>query len=200
MPTVDIGDIPLRKRALQVETTLRDGERAVDPPVTSAAAVAVVENPYADTWQDDLALLTDWGATLGDTLTRAAVDAVGGPDRVESYGKGGIVGERGELEHVAAMLHPELGTPMRAAVGGGDAIIPSAKKRGGQGTTLDVPTHYKDEAYVRSHYSAVAVRVHDAPRGDELLLTVVVTDGGRFHPRIGGLTKAEVAERDDTDA
>ncbi|WP_152039482.1 amino acid synthesis family protein [Salinigranum salinum] len=185
----------VRKRVLRTETTLRDGERELAEPVTKAAAVAVLTNPFAGTWQDDLERLTDWGATLGETLTRAAVDALGGAELVESYGKGGIVGSAGEVEHVAAMLHPELGGPMRAAVGGGEAIIPSAKKHGGQGTSLDVPTHYKDEAYVRSHYDAMEVRVHDAPRDDELLLAVVVTDGGRFHPRIGGLTKGEASER-----
>jgi hypothetical protein len=187
-------DLTLRKRVVRTETTLRDGERALDDPVTKVAATAVFDNPYADVWQSDLSLLTDWGAELGETLTRAAVDALGGPDRVESYGKGGVVGAGGELEHLAAMLHPELGAPMREAVGGGDAIIPSAKKRGGQGTALDVPTHFKDEAYVRSHYDAMEVRVHDAPRADELLLAVVVTDGGRFHPRIGGLTREEALD------
>jgi len=158
------------------------------------AAVAVLENPYAGEWAEDLSLLTEWGADLGGTLTEAAVDRLDGPAAVESYGKGGIAGSDGELEHVAAMLHPELGTPLREAVGGGDAIIPSAKKHGGPGTTLDVPTHYKDEAYVRSHYDAMEVRVPDAPAADELLLAVVVTDGGRPHPRIGGLGKDEVED------
>ncbi|WP_211694314.1 amino acid synthesis family protein [Natronomonas salina] len=136
-----------------------------------------------------MSLLTKWGADLGERLTESAVDRLGGAKIVESYGKGGIVGSDGELEHVAAMLHPELGAPLREVVGGGDAIIPSAKKRGGPGAVLDVPTHYKDEAYVRTHYDAMPVRIEDAPAADELVLIIVVTDGGRPHPRIGGLQK-----------
>jgi len=94
------------------------------------------------------------------------------------------------------MLHPELGTPLREQTGGGDAIIPSAKKLGGQGTTLDVPTHFKDEAYVRSHYDAMEVRIPDAPRAEEILIAIVVTNGGRPHPRIGGLQKSEALNQE----
>lgn len=187
-------DPTIRTRAVLESTTHRDGERALDDPLTKVAAVAVIDNPVAGEWADDLSLLTEWGADLGGRLTETAVDRLGGPDAVESYGKGGIVGSDGELEHVAAMLHPELGTPLREAVGGGDAIIPSAKKHGAPGTTLDVPTHYKDEAYVRSHYDAMEVRVPDAPAADELVLAVVLTDGGRPHPRIGGLGKDELED------
>jgi hypothetical protein len=190
-------ELDIRKRTVVTETIHRDGQRELADPNHKAAAVAVLENPYANVREEDLSLLTDWGAQLGETLTRAAVEQLGGPDVVESYGKGGIVGEHGELEHIAAMLHPELGGPLREEVGGGDAIIPSAKKLGGQGTSLDVPTHYKDESYVRSHYDAMEVRVPDAPRADEILLAIVVTDSGRPHPRIGGLTKEEVLERED---
>ncbi|WP_332900285.1 amino acid synthesis family protein [Haladaptatus sp. CMSO5] len=190
-------DLSIRKRVVTVEETHKDGEHDLDTPVKKVAAIAVFENPYAGQWKDDLGALTDWGEQLGETLTRAAVEQLGGPDEVESYGKGGIVGGDGELEHVAALLHPKLGTPLRAEVGGGEAIIPSAKKRGGHGTTLDVPTHYKDEAYVRTHYDAMEVRVHDAPQPDELLLAIVVTNGGRPHPRIGGLQKEEVESRTD---
>ncbi|TMQ15036.1 MAG: amino acid synthesis family protein [Candidatus Rokuibacteriota bacterium] len=107
-----------------------------------------------------------------------------------------IVGERGEYEHAAALLHPKLGAPLRAAVGGGKAIIPSAKKLGGPGTAIDVPLHFKDAAFVRTHYDAMEVRLPDAPRGDEIVLVVVVTDGGRPHPRIGGLTKDEAKKED----
>jgi hypothetical protein len=180
-------DPTIRTQTVIESKTERDGERALDDPVTKVAAAAVIDNPYAREWQEDLSLLTEWGADLGGQLAETAVDRLGGPDWVESYGKGGIVGTDGELEHVAAMLHPELGTPLREAVGGGDAIIPSAKKHGGPGTVLDVPTHYKDEAYVRTHYDAMPVRIEDAPAADELVLIVVVTDGGRPHPRIGGL-------------
>ena len=100
------------------------------------------------------------------------------------------------MEHAAAILHPKLGTPLREAVGGGKAIIPSAKKMGGLGTEIDVPLHYKDAAFVRSHFDAMSVRVPDAPRPNEILVAIVVTDSGRPHPRIGGLKKEEAKKED----
>jgi hypothetical protein len=106
------------------------------------------------------------------------------------------VGEAGEYEHAAALLHPKLGAPLRAAVAGGKAIIPSAKKLGGPGTCIDVPLHFKDAAFVRTHYDAMEVRLHDAPRSNEIVLAIVVTDGGRLHPRVGGLTRDEVSQHD----
>jgi len=115
---------------------------------------------------------------------------------VHSYGKAAIVGEHGEYEHAAAILHPTLGTPFRAAVGGGKAIIPSAKKLGGPGTTIDVPLHFKDAAFVRTHFDAMEVRLGDAPRADEILVVLAVTDGGRPHARVGGLTVAESKKED----
>jgi hypothetical protein len=106
------------------------------------------------------------------------------------------VGERGELEHAAAILHPKLGAPLRAAVGGGAALVPSAKKVGGLGTAIDVPLGHKDAAYVRSHFDAIEARVPDAPRADEIVVAVAVTAGGRPHPRIGGLQVGEIQGKD----
>ena len=134
---------------------------------------------------------------MGGMLGKMAVDAMGiAPEKAESYGKAAIVGSKGELEHAAAILHPKLGTPLRNAVGGGKAIIPSAKKMGVPGTEIDVPVHYKDAAFVRSHFDAMPVRVYDAPRDDEIVVALVVTDSGRPHPRIGGLTKNEAKKED----
>jgi hypothetical protein len=118
------------------------------------------------------------------------------PGKAESYGKAAIVGENGELEHAAAILHPRLGKPLRAAVEKGAALVPSAKKRGGPGTPIDVPLGHKDAAFVRSHFDAMEVRVHDAPRADEIVVAVVVTDSGRPLPRIGGLTVAQIEGKD----
>ncbi len=118
------------------------------------------------------------------------------PGAVQSYGKAAIVGEDGELEHAAAILHPKLGAPLRQAVGGGAALVPSAKKRGGMGAAIDVPLGHKDAAYVRSHFDAMEIRVPDAPRRDEIVVAVVVTDGGRPLPRIGGLRADEIEGRD----
>jgi hypothetical protein len=184
----------IRKLVTIVEEIRADGGREVARPVRKAAAIAVIANPFAGRWAEDLAPLVQTGEALGALLGKQAVEALGGP--VESYGKAAIVGLDGEFEHAAAILHPTLGTPFRAAVGGGKAIIPSAKKLATAGTAIDVPLHYKDAAFVRTHFDAMEVRVPDAPRPDEIVVALVVTDGGRPHPRVGGLTRSE-AKGDD---
>jgi len=187
----------IRKFVTIVEETAIEGGKKVDPPTRKAAAVAVIRNPFAGMYVENLDPLIDGGEELGGILAKKAVAALGiAPDRAESYGKAAIVGASGELEHAAAILHPKLGTPMRKAVGTGKAIIPSAKKMGVPGTEIDVPLHYKDAAFVRTHFDAMAVRVPDAPRADEIVVVVVVTDSGRPHPRIGGLKKEEAKKED----
>jgi hypothetical protein len=174
-----------------------EGGRKVEPPTRKAAAIAVIKNPFAGKYEENLEELVEVGVALGEKLTKMAVEALKiPPQKAESYGKAAIVGVDGELEHAAAILHPKLGTPMREAVGGGKAIVPSAKKMGGPGTEIDVPLHYKDAAFVRSHFDAMSVRVPDAPRQDEIAVVIVVTDSGRPHPRVGGLKKEE-AKRED---
>lgn len=184
----------IRKLVTIVEEVLSEGGRELRRPLRRVAAVAVIENPFAGRFVEDLTPLVDAGEELGALLAKRAVEALGAP--AESYGKAAVVGEAGELEHAAALLHPKLGAPLRAAVGGGKAIIPSAKKVGGPGTAIDVPLHYKDAAFVRSHYDAMEVRVPDAPRAGEIVLAVALTDGGRPHPRVGGLTKEEARKED----
>lgn len=186
--------VRIRKIVVVVEEILTDGGRELRRPLRKAAAVAVIENPFAGRFVEDLAPLVDAGEELGALLAKKATEALGAP--AESYGKAAIVGEAGEYEHAAALLHPKLGAPLRTAVGGGKAIIPSAKKLGGPGTTIDVPLHYKDAAFVRTHYDAIEVRVPDAPRAGEIVLAVALTSGGRPHPRIGGLTKEEAKKED----
>lgn len=184
----------IRKLLTVVEEIQEDGGRRVETPIRKVAAVAVLANPFAGRFVEDLHDLVKTGEQLGDLLGRRAVTVLGAP--VHSYGKAAIVGVEGEYEHAAAILHPTLGTPFRALVHGGKAIIPSAKKLGGPGTTIDVPLHYKDAAFVRTHFDAMEVRVHDAPRASEILVALVVTDGGRPHPRVGGLTVAEAKKED----
>ena len=184
----------IRKMLTVVEEILEDGGRAAARPIKKVAAVAVIENPFAGRYVEDLAELVKTGEELGDLLGRRAVAALGAP--VHSYGKAAVIGENGEYEHAAAILHPTLGALFRAAVGGGKAIIPSAKKQGGPGTAIDVPLHYKDEAFVRTHFDAMEVRLADAPKANEILVALVVTDGGRPHPRVGGLTVAEAKKED----
>lgn len=187
----------IRKIVTVVEETHKDGAKAVAKPTRKAAAIAVIKNPFAGQYVEDLTELMEVGEQLGELLAERAVQALGiAKEAAHSYGKGAIVGEQGELEQAAAILHPRLGKPFREQVGGGKAIIPSAKKMGGMGTPLDVPVHYKDAAFVRTHYDAMEVRVADAPRADEILVALVVTDSGRPHPRIGGLLREEIKGED----
>jgi hypothetical protein len=187
----------VRKYVTIVEEVRMEGGREVSPPTRRAAAVAVIRNPFAGGYAEDLTALMDTGEELGSVLGKMAVQALGiKKEKAESYGKGAIVGLNGELEHAAAILHPKLGKPFRDALGGGKALIPSAKKMGGAGTEIDVPVHFKDAAFVRSHFDAMPVRIGDAPRSDEIVLALVVTDSGRPHPRVGGLRKEEAKKED----
>jgi hypothetical protein len=187
----------IRKLLTLVEDTHREGEREILPPTRKAAAIAVIDNPYAGRDVEDLGELIELGAMLGALLGERAVRALGiEPGLAHSYGKAAIVGEDGELEHAAAILHPKLGAPLRAAVEKGAALVPSAKKRGGMGCAIDVPLGHKDAAYVRSHFDAMEIRVGDAPRRNEIVVAVVVTDSGRPAPRIGGLTTTQIEGKD----
>ncbi len=187
----------VRKYQTVVEETLREIGKDIDPPTRKATAMAVIANPFAGSYQEDLSLLMDIGEELGDILGRKAVAALGiEPPAAESYGKAAIVGSNGELEHAAAILHPKLGKPLRAAVEKGAALVPSVKKMGDLGTAIDVPLGHKDAAYVRSHFDGMEVRISDAPRADEIVVCVSVTDSGRPLPRVGGLTHAEAEGKD----
>ncbi|MBK8175502.1 MAG: amino acid synthesis family protein [Rhodospirillales bacterium] len=187
----------IRKLVVIVEETRREMGSTIVPPARKAAAIAVIENPCAGRYVEDLEPLMVIGEELGGLLGERAVAALGvEPARIESYGKAAIVGEHGELEHAAAILHPRLGGPLRRAVERGAALVPSAKKTGGIGTPIDVPLGHKDAAFVRSHFDAMEVRVADAPRADEILVAVVVTDSGRPLPRIGGLSKEQITGKD----
>jgi hypothetical protein len=192
-----VSALKIRKLVTVVETTNTEMGRPVEPPSRKAAAVAVIENPFADHDSEDLSALIDIGEELGGLLGQMAVRALGvAPSAVESYGKAAIIGERGELEHAAAILHPKLGQPFRAAVEKGAALIPSAKKMGGPGTAIDVPLGHKDAAFVRSHFDAMEVRLPDAPRSAEIVVALVVTDGGRPRARVGGLRKDQIVGKD----
>jgi hypothetical protein len=187
----------IRKLLTIIEDTLREGDQELAPPTRKAAAIAVIENPYAGRYSEHLDELIGIGELLGGLLGERAVRALGiAPADVQSYGKAAIVGEDGELEHAAAILHPKLGAPLRVAVDKGAALVPSAKKRGGMGAAIDVPLGHKDAAFVRSHFDAMEIRVPDAPRRGEIVVAVVVTDSGRPLPRIGGLAAHEIVGQD----
>ena len=190
----------IRKKVIVVEEILIDGGREVEgKSVKKVAAVAVIANPFANRFSDDLSALAEIGEELGGLLGEEAVRALkntSGGGEAESYGKAAIVGVDGEYEHAAAILHPKLGAPFRAALGGGKSLIPSSKKLGGPGTSIDIPLHYKDAAYVRSHFDAMEVRLNDAPKADEILVALAVTNSGRPHPRVGGLQKEDAKKED----
>ena len=178
----------IRKLIVEVDETRIEMGRAIEPPARRALAMAVIENPYAGGYSENLDELIAIGEELGALLGQKCVQALGiAPAQAQSYGKAAIVGEAGELEHAAAILHPKLGAPLRAAVEKGAALVPSAKKRGGLGTAIDVPLGHKDAAFVRSHFDAMEARVSDAPRANEIVVAVVVTDSGRPLARVGGL-------------
>ena len=187
----------IRKIIVQVDEVLQEGGQAVNPPTRRALAMAVIANPYAGKFSENLDQLIDIGEELGGLLGERCVKALGiQPEDAHSYGKAAIVGEAGELEHAAAILHPKLGAPLRKAVSKGAALVPSAKKQGTLGTAIDVPLGHKEAAFVRSHFDAMEARVNDAPRANEILVAVVVTDSGRPYPRIGGLQVHEITGSD----
>ena len=187
----------IRKLIVQVDETRREMGRDIDPPTRRALAMAVIHNPCAGRYVEQLDELIAIGEELGGLLGQRCVQALGiAPAQAHSYGKAAIVGEAGELEHAAAILHPKLGAPLRKAVEKGAALVPSAKKQGGVGTAVDVPLGHKDAAFVRSHFDAMEARVADAPRADEIVVAVVVTDSGRPLARIGGLQVSEIQGQD----
>ncbi|MCY4101345.1 MAG: amino acid synthesis family protein [Rhodobacteraceae bacterium] len=189
--------VNIRKIAVVVEETHSEMGREVSPPTRKAAAIAVISNPLAGQFKDDLTDLIEIGEELGGLLGERCVRALGiKPEQAESYGKSAMVGELGELEHAAAILHPKLGVPLRKEVSNGAALVPSTKKMGSMGQTLDIPLGHKDAAYVRSHFDGMEVRLCDAPKGDEIMVAVAVTDSGRPFPRVGGLEAKDVKGED----
>ena len=191
------GRATIRKLIVQVDETRVEMGQAIDPPTRRAVAMAVIANPYAGRYSENLDELIAIGEELGGMLGERCVAALGiEPAQAQSYGKAAIVGEGGELEHAAAILHPKLGAPLRKAVQKGAALVPSAKKMGAIGAAIDVPLGHKDAAFVRSHFDAVEARVADAPRAGEILVAVAVTDSGRPLARIGGLQANEIKGED----
>jgi hypothetical protein len=173
----------VRKTMMIKETIKADGVGKACAPITRVVALAVIRNPFAERYVEDLSPLFDIGGQLGEQLMDDAVKMLAGPP--VSYGKAAIVGVAGDLEHGGAMIHPKLGKPMRAAVGGGKALIPSNAKVAAAGVPIDLPLGHKDEAWSFDHFDTMTVMVADAPRPDEIVLCMAVSDGSRPHPRVG---------------
>ena len=173
----------IRKTLLIRETIETDGTGKPCDPITRVAAIAVLRNPFAGKYVEDLSPLFDMGGALGERMMGEAVAALNGAP--VSYGKAALVGVDGDLEHGGAMIHPKLGKPMRAAVGGGKALIASNAKVSAVGATIDLPLGHKDEAWSFDHFDTMTLMVGDAPRPDEIVLCMAVADGGRPRPRVG---------------
>jgi len=173
----------LRKTMTIREVIETDGMGRACDPIVRVVAMAVVQNPFAGQYVEDLSPLFDVSGDLGARLMGDAVAMLNGPP--VSYGKAAIVGVAGDLEHGGAMIHPKLGKPMRAAVGGGEALIPSNAKVAAAGTPIDLPLSHKDQAWSFDHFDTITVMIADAPRADEIVLCMGVADGGRPYPRVG---------------
>ncbi|MEM7173300.1 MAG: amino acid synthesis family protein [Pseudomonadota bacterium] len=173
----------IRKTLFIKEIIEADGLGESCDPIVRVAALAIVQNPFANRFVEDLSPLFDLGGLLGERLMSDATAMLSGPPI--SYGKAAIVGIAGDLEHGGAMIHPKLGKPMRAAVGGGQALIPSNAKVASAGAAIDIPLGHKDEAWSFSHFDTLTVMVADAPRADEIVMCMAVSDGARPHPRVG---------------
>jgi len=173
----------IRKTVFTQEIVTSDEMGRVCDPITRVAAMAVVTNPFTGVDQQDLSQLFDMGAQLGGDLTPRIVAMLNGPP--VSYGKAALVGTSGAMEHGGAMLHPKLGKPVRAAVGGGKSLMPSTVKVAGMATAIDLPLGHKDEAWSFDHIDTMTLWLPDAPRADEIVLCIAVSDGPRAHPRVG---------------
>jgi hypothetical protein len=173
----------IRKIVVTRETVFSELRAAGPRPVTRAMAVAVIINPFAGRIAEDLSPLFRSGGEIGDRLMAELAALLGAP--AVSYGKGAIVGVDGEMEHGGACIHPMLGKPMRAAIGGGTAVIPSNVKVGAAGASLDVPLGHKDDVWSFDHFDTMTVCIADAPRADEIVIAMAIADGGRLYPRCG---------------
>ncbi|MGI3166113.1 amino acid synthesis family protein [Pseudooceanicola sp. 200-1SW] len=189
-----MAEFTLRKTQIVLEEIHHDGG-PVSGPRLRGAVLALVKNPYAGIYQEDLTQAMEDLKPVGLAMARKLVEAMGGVEGIDSYGKGAIVGEAGELEH-AALWHVAGGYSMREVLGESLAIVPSSKKQGGPGTRLDVPLGHTNAAYVRSHFDAMEVGLPEGPRADEVLYVLTMAKGPRIHSRLGGLEADQISKFD----
>lgn len=189
-------DVIVRKNVTVIDEIFHEGGPVSNIPLRRAAALAVINNPFAGRYVEEIIGFIDDLKPLGLQMAKDLIAALGGDATVvEGYGKGAIVGEKGELEH-AALWHAPGGYSMRELIPASKAIVPSAKKVGGPGCRLDVPVTHSNASYVRSHFDAMEVGINDAPHGDEMLVALVMTTGPRIHHRAGGLKSSEIIGED----
>ncbi|CAH2403970.1 amino acid synthesis family protein [Mesorhizobium escarrei] len=188
--------VVVRKFLVQVEEIFHEGGPPVARPLKRGVIVAVIANPFAGRYVEEITGFMDDLKPLGLDMARRLIDAIGdGASAVEGYGKGAIVGAAGELEH-GALWHNPGGYAMRELLGNARAIVPSTKKVGGPGTRIDIPITHINASYVRSHFDAIEVGVTDAPRSDEMAVILAMTTGARVHARVGGLAAADIKGED----
>jgi hypothetical protein len=189
-------EVRVRKKLILVEEIFHEGGPVAAVPQRRGAALAVIHNPFAGAYVENIADFMEDLKPFGLSMAQSLIAALGGDPRiVEGYGKGAIVGTAGELEH-GALWHVPGGYAMRELLGGAKAIVASTKKVGAPGTRLDVPVTHINASYVRSHFDAMEVGINDAPRADEILLALVMTTGPRIHARVGGLKASEIKGED----
>lgn len=186
--------IKIRRSYAILEVRNEEAGRPAAPPLRRVAAIAVVENPYAGRYVEDLRPMIEASVALGREMAALALAAFG-PHAVQSYGKGGVVGVAGEQEHANALLTTAFANPIRDAIGGGDAWISSFTKKGAPGTLIDIPMNHTGDVYVRSHYDGMSVVVPDAPMPDEIAVIFCIANRGRINARVGGMTHDEVTAR-----
>ena len=189
-------DVKIRKFLTVIEEIYHEGGKPVAKPLKRGAIVAVIENPFAGSYHEEITGFMKDLEPLGLDMANRLIAALGGdPTIVEGYGKGIIVGQAGELEH-GALWHAPGGYAMREVLGGAKAIVPSSKKVGGPGTRLDVPVTHINASYVRSHFDSIEVGVPDGPRANEMAVVLVMTTGPRVHARSGGLKAEDIKGED----
>lgn len=191
-----MADVKVRKIVVSVDEIFHEGGPKAATPLKRAAVLAVIENPFAGGYVEEISPFMDALRPLGLDMAKRLLDALGGdPAVVEGYGKGAIVGAAGELEH-AALWHNPGGYAMREMLGDAKAIVPSTKKVGGLGTHLDIPITHVNASYVRSHFDAIEVGINDAPRANEIVVVLAMTTGPRIHARVGGLKASDIKGED----
>jgi Amino acid synthesis len=180
------------KRTLAfVDEIAVEAGQGVSPPLRKVAVVAILDNPFAGKFEEDLSPLTKASEEIGRHMSAMAM-ALMAPHKPESYGKGAIIGMNGEQEHGVAMLTTLFGNVMREAAGGGKAWVSSLTKRAAPGATIDIPLAHKDALYVRSHYDGVTVTLPDAPLPNEIALICAFASRGRPNHRVGGPKASEI--------
>lgn len=188
-------DISIRKTAFSVEEIFHEGGPVPANSLRRAAGIAIVENPFAGRYEPDIQWFMDDLKPLGLSMATRLVEMLGGPDQIEGYGKGALIGEAGELEH-GALWHAPGGYAMRQLLSNSNAIVPSTKKVVGVGGRLDVPITHVNASYVRSHFDSMEVGLNDAPKANEMALVLVMSTGARIHNRAGGLAAEDIIGKD----